>query len=44
MLPFEELVKENKRELLKNEKELDRIELKLEKRHEKELLAAISKR
>jgi hypothetical protein len=36
---FEELVKENKLELLRDEKEIDRIELKLEKKHEKQLAA-----
>lgn len=41
---FEELVKENKLELMRNEKEIDRIELKLEKKHEKELVAASSRR
>lgn len=39
---FEELVKENKNELLRSEKELDRIELKLEKKREKELVTSRS--
>lgn len=41
---FEELVRENKLELLRDEKEIARIELKLEKKHEKQLVAATSKR
>jgi hypothetical protein len=31
---FEELVKENKQELLKDKKALDKIEKRIEKRHE----------
>ncbi len=41
---FEELVKENKLELLRDEKEIDRIEMKLEKKHEKQLVATTSRR
>jgi len=40
---FQELVKENKQELMRDERELDRIELKLEKKHEKELVASRSR-
>jgi len=32
--PFEELVKENKQELLKDKKAIDKIEKRIEKRHE----------
>ncbi|HHY74424.1 MAG TPA: FbpB family small basic protein [Bacillus bacterium] len=43
ILSFEELVKENKMELMRDEKELDRIELKLEKKHQKQLAASMSR-
>ncbi|WP_458414447.1 FbpB family small basic protein [Schinkia sp. CFF1] len=44
ILSFSELVKENRKELMRDEKELDRIELKLEKKHEKELATSLSRR
>ncbi|WP_102347484.1 FbpB family small basic protein [Bacillus sp. Marseille-P3661] len=34
---FEDLIKQNKLELMENKKELDRIDLKIENKHAKEL-------